>query len=169
MILALEILFALAFAVFVAPMPSQAGETGSNYSFQSGNGIINQYTYQYQTPTYAYPTPAPVYPTPVQAYNPTTTRIVYYPAAETTPKKSTPASTTTKIEDTVEKTTVTEDQTDNKYGTLAASAIFGDSGFLPTGLVQWILVAILILLIVVLVRRVFGGAKSYFATPLKHS
>lgn len=52
---------------------------------------------------------------------------------------------------------------------LASNAIFGSSdNFGPSGLIQWIFFAILILIIVILVRKFFGADKEYFATPLKH-
>ncbi len=52
---------------------------------------------------------------------------------------------------------------------LAANVIYGSNSFMPSGLVQWILLAILILLIVILVRRVFRGEQNYHDTPLKHA
>ncbi|MEK7500458.1 MAG: IPT/TIG domain-containing protein [Patescibacteria group bacterium] len=57
----------------------------------------------------------------------------------------------------------------SQVGSLASNAIFGENGFLPSGLIQWILFAIVILLIVILVRKVFGAQENYHATPLKHS
>ena len=51
---------------------------------------------------------------------------------------------------------------------LTANALFGQNGFMPTGILGWILLAILILLIVILVRVVFGRRKQFLATPLKH-
>jgi hypothetical protein len=51
---------------------------------------------------------------------------------------------------------------------LAASAIFGSNSFLPSGLVQWILFAILILLIIILVRRIFGAKEEYEELPMKY-
>jgi hypothetical protein len=51
---------------------------------------------------------------------------------------------------------------------LASNTIFGSSGFTPSGLIQWVLFAIIILIIVILVRKIFGGEKRYHATALKH-
>ncbi len=51
---------------------------------------------------------------------------------------------------------------------LASNAIFGSNSFLPSGLIQWILFAIFILLIVILARRIFGAKESYETSPLKH-
>jgi hypothetical protein len=52
---------------------------------------------------------------------------------------------------------------------LAANAIFGSNSFLPSGIIQWILFAILILVIVIIARKIFGADKKYHETPLKHA
>ena len=52
---------------------------------------------------------------------------------------------------------------------LAATAIFGSASFLPSGLIQWILFAIIILLIVIMVRNIFGAKKNYEEAPMKHA
>jgi hypothetical protein len=51
---------------------------------------------------------------------------------------------------------------------LASNALYGSNTFLPSGIIQWILFAIFVLLIVILVRRIFGARENYQATPLKH-
>lgn len=57
----------------------------------------------------------------------------------------------------------------NTFSGLAANVFFGSSdSFLPSGLVQWILLAIIILIIIILARKVFGSEENYHATPLKH-
>lgn len=56
----------------------------------------------------------------------------------------------------------------NEYGNLAANAILGSNSFTPSGLIQWVFFAILVLLIVILVRKIYGGSEKYYATPLKH-
>jgi len=61
------------------------------------------------------------------------------------------------------------DEANSNASNLAATAIFGSNSFLPSGLIQWILFAILILLIVIFVRRVFGARKNYEESPLKHA
>ncbi len=58
-------------------------------------------------------------------------------------------------------------ETEN-FNNLASNAIFGSNGVYPSGLVQWIFFAILILLVVILVRKVYGAGEKYHATPLKH-
>ncbi|MDD5721473.1 MAG: hypothetical protein PHT16_03465 [Candidatus Pacebacteria bacterium] len=57
--------------------------------------------------------------------------------------------------------------TDSNSSNLAATAIFGSNGFLPSGLIQWILFAIVILLIIILVRKIFGARAKYNESPLK--
>ena len=57
----------------------------------------------------------------------------------------------------------------SEVSNLAGNAIFGSNGFMPSGLIQWILFAIVVLLIVILIRKVFGAEERYHATPLKHS
>lgn len=58
---------------------------------------------------------------------------------------------------------------DNGSGGLAANAFFGSGSPLPSGLVSWILLGMMILIIVILVRKVFGADKKYHETPLKHA
>lgn len=52
---------------------------------------------------------------------------------------------------------------------LASNVIFGSaSSLVPSGLIGWILFAILILIIILVVRRIFGFTDAYHSTPLKH-
>jgi len=55
------------------------------------------------------------------------------------------------------------------YSGLASNAIFGGNTFLPSGLVQWILFAIFILILVILSRKLFGQKDKYHSAPLKHA
>ncbi len=55
------------------------------------------------------------------------------------------------------------------YSNLAANSVFGSHSFMPSGLVQWVILAIFILLIVIFIRRVFGKDEKYYAEPLKHA
>lgn len=56
------------------------------------------------------------------------------------------------------------------YGGLSANAIFGfGDGVLPSGIMQWILFAVCLLIIMILGRKVFGVAKKYHEAPLKHA
>lgn len=85
------------------------------------------------------------------------------------------SSTTTNVDnsgnvspDTYSETVETVNETDS-YSNLTSNAIFGSGSFLPSGLVQWILFAILILLIVILARKIFGAKENYDQAPMKHA
>ncbi len=71
------------------------------------------------------------------------------------------------------KTTQTENKTNNdaksNYSNLASNAIFGSNSFLPSGLIQWVIFAIIILLIIIFARKVFGAEKNYHEAPMKHA
>ncbi len=60
----------------------------------------------------------------------------------------------------------TEEEYD--YGALTSNAMFGSNTLMPSGLMQWVLFAILILLIVIIVRKIFVGDKER-NKPLKHA
>lgn len=62
----------------------------------------------------------------------------------------------------------TNGNSNGNYSNLASNAVFGSNSIYPSGLIQWILFAIIILLIVILVRKIYGGDKKYLSTPLKH-
>lgn len=75
-------------------------------------------------------------------------------------------------EQTSTRTNTTENEVtpvEDKYGSLAANAVYGGSSFAPSGLVQWIMLAILVLVIVILARKIFGAADRYHQSPLKHA
>ena len=50
---------------------------------------------------------------------------------------------------------------------LASNAIYGSNTFLPSGLTQWVLFGIIIMLIIILIRKIFGATDRYHETPLK--
>jgi hypothetical protein len=54
------------------------------------------------------------------------------------------------------------------FSDLTSNVFYGGNTFLPSGAVQWVLFAIIILLLVMLARKFFGGEEAYHATPLKH-
>ncbi len=71
---------------------------------------------------------------------------------------------------TSETTTDTNtNTTDENYSNLASNAVFGSNSFLPSGLIQWVIFAIIILLIVILVRKIFGAKQNYDEAPMKHA
>lgn len=53
------------------------------------------------------------------------------------------------------------------FSALAATALYGSSSFLPSSLIQWVILAIIILIIIILVRRISGAKKNYDESPLK--
>lgn len=63
----------------------------------------------------------------------------------------------------------TSDNRNGQLSGLAANAIFGTDSFLPSGLVQWVLLAIIILVIIIIVRKIFGHEKNYHEAPMKHA
>jgi hypothetical protein len=77
-----------------------------------------------------------------------------------------PPATTTQTYNTPPQATIVPPADSGK--SLASVAIFGSNTFLPSGLTQWVLFGIIILLIVILVRKVFGATDRYHAVPLKH-
>ena len=62
-----------------------------------------------------------------------------------------------------------ENNTNENESSLVSNAIFGSDSVAPSGLIQWILFAIVILLIVIIARKIFGGTDRYHSTPLKHA
>jgi len=58
--------------------------------------------------------------------------------------------------------------TNEDFSNLTSNALLGSNGFMPSGIIQWLLLAILILLIVIIVRKIFWADK-YHKTPLKHA
>lgn len=143
----------LAIFIFgVASMPSDAyartrttscGEGGCNYIFTNPPLPVE---------TVASPTPT--------VYSNSTG-----PKTTTTAKKT----TTVKKAATVNTTSVAEPEPTEQLGNLSANALYGANSFMPSGLVQWILLAILILIIVILFRKITGAEDRYHATPLKHA
>ncbi|MFA5841067.1 MAG: hypothetical protein WC847_02245 [Candidatus Paceibacterota bacterium] len=78
------------------------------------------------------------------------------------------SNTSTSTNNNQTKSSTTTDANSN-YSNLASNAIFGTNGFMPTGLIQWILFAIIVLLLIILVRKIFGGKKNYDEAPMKHA
>ncbi len=56
----------------------------------------------------------------------------------------------------------------NSPSNLASNVVYGSNTFLPSGVIQWVLFAIIILLIIILVRKIFGARDNYMETPLKY-
>lgn len=155
-IMSLGLLTILALAVLFIPAKTEAMTGGVNYIYGSP---YNTNSVNYNQNPYNYP----IYQPPVQTYYPPVNTQTNYtiPTVDSTRKVA--QATTKKSSATTVKTSQEEDE----YKNLAANTIFGEIGFLPSGLFQWILFAILILLIVILTRRIFGGSKRYHEIPLK--
>jgi hypothetical protein len=65
--------------------------------------------------------------------------------------------------------TFVDTNTANSNGNnLASAAILGSNTFLPSGLLQWVLFGIIVMLIIILVRKIFGATDRYHEAPLKH-
>ncbi len=146
-----KVLSILAFSLLMIPAFASA-DAGLNTTFQTPIGYNSNNT-GYTNNTYSSistPYQPPVYQAPVVSSSP---MVVTY-----TPARS-PAVTVAKANTT---------PVANPASALAATAIFGSNSFLPSGLIQWVLFAILILLIVILVRKILGAEARYHAAPLKH-
>lgn len=177
--LALGTLVILAFGAFLIPTDADAAPT--NYVGGSLVTITPIETYSYQTP-YQTPTPAPSYISTMQSQT-----VSYYPTpAQAITYNTQPRNVVTRVVTPTNNVRVVSDISSNggsynnsasnintadqqDYNGLAASALLGDSGFLPTGLMQWVIVAIMIVLVVLLARRVFGASHKYHNSPLKHA
>jgi hypothetical protein len=192
-----KILSIMAFSLLFVPISAGAASnyvwgTPDGVTYNSGNYNSTNYNYN-PAPVYppVYNQPAPVnnpaynYNTPtIYSGNNTTTKSTSTTAKKTTTTTVAKANTgvpsgnlsgymlvpvsnmqytqTASVIDAVPYTTTT-----NK--SLAASVILGENTFLPSGVLQWILLAILILIIVILARRIFGGTQRYLQVPLKHA
>ncbi len=126
------------------------------HGYYSDQDYQNNITYiPAPAPTYTYYPPAP---TPIPAPAPTPT---IYSNTENPNQVSTPKPKVVAKPKPAEPETLTNND-------LAANAIFGSNTFLPSGIIQWILFAILVFLIVILVRKIYGGGEKYHAAPMKH-
>lgn len=144
------------FALGLAVMPvSASAQYYISYPGVSNNS--NQYNTIYQTPA-----PAPVYyENIIAAPAATPTPTVYSNSSNPNQTKSTGVVAKAKTTPSIKSTDITN--------SLAASVVSADNGFMPANLIQWLFFAILILLIVALVRKIYGGAEKYHALPMKHN
>ena len=148
------------FGIIIIPVKANA-QYGDYYYNNHGytNPVQNNNQYNhYQAPVYV-PAPEPVY------VNPAPTPIVYSNTTNPNAKVATAPRKVTTIETTSIKNINTATDINSN---LVTSAIFGSNSFMPSGLVQWIFFAILVLLTVLLVRKIYGGSEKYYATPMKH-
>ncbi len=168
-------LLLLAILSLISPISAKAyyyeNEYGSNFSGDSGAHLRTKLTY----------TPMPVFPeeinntyTNTNSYNSANNSNYYNNSTNrNNSNNSTNQNTNTSennTETTTENNTVSKtDTSTTAYKNLTANAIFGTRSFMPSGLIQWILLAIFILLIIIFVRRVTGSDEKYHNTPLKHA
>jgi len=68
---------------------------------------------------------------------------------------------------TEEEKESTTEEVNEKIGPLAASAIVGGEGFMPSGIVQWFLLFIFVLLAIMIIRKIIRG--RYERSPMKHA
>lgn len=80
---------------------------------------------------------------------------------------SIPSYKKTNTNTVVAKPTTPTDNSALTANVLSGSGLNNYNGFWPSGLIGWLLLAILILLLVILVRKIYGE-KEYHETPLKH-
>jgi hypothetical protein len=174
-ILSLGILAIFAIGV-IFPNTAKAFDEGMARPYNAPNPNT-AYLYQYppnnynpQAPGYYY-NPALAYQPQVAPYN--NTQVVYVPGPTKTVYKTVSTNNTSTTTANTSDSSSTDqnsnsDYTD-KYSALGASALFGGGSFAPSGLTQWIMLAILILIIIIIGRRIFGASDRYHKTPLKHA
>ena len=68
-----------------------------------------------------------------------------------------------------ENNSVSASDFNESYGSLTANALLGSNSFMPTGLVQWIIFVILIVLIIFLWRHVHRSKEKYMLEHMKHA
>ena len=100
------------------------------------------------TMTYVYPTPTPT------VYSSNTN-----PNLKTTPKTVAKAKVTSPL----------AKANNSNNSNLAANTIFASNSFIPSGIIGWMIFAILVLLMVILVRKIYGADEAYHAIPMKHN
>ncbi len=165
----------LAFGFLIAPEVSLARETcsriGSHSLCTGGDENFDDSDYDSQY-SYENTDSRGNEPRIVNNYNYTTN----YAQPKAQPASSSTKSANTNTQNTQANTSNSSNErtfepvkTTEDASNLAANVIFGSGGFLPTGILDWILVAILILVIVILARKIFGGENRYHSEPLKHA
>ncbi len=142
----------LIFGVII--IPAKANAQYGSYYYNNLANYNNQY--YYPTPIYYQ---APVNnPTPINSG----TTTIY--SDSTNPN----LTSTTTAPKTIAKAKTTSAKNTDTGSSLAAGVIFGSNSFMPSSLIQWIFFAILVLLVVMLVRKVFKAEENYHSTPMKH-
>ncbi|MFA4975680.1 MAG: hypothetical protein WC839_03830 [Candidatus Paceibacterota bacterium] len=66
--------------------------------------------------------------------------------------------------------TVSSANTTNEgFGSLTANALVGSNGFMPSGLIQWIFLVLIVILIIYLWRYIHNSEEKYMSEPMKHA
>ncbi len=173
--------------VDVAPVATPPPSYQQNY-YQNYQ-VPNNYNYTTTAPAPYYPAPANstyVAPAPAPDYSNAPTIKSNDPVAKTTTKTTktvakatTPKTTAVNAGDYVlvpksQLLAVNSAQVaglanvnPSDANNLTANSLFAGS-FIPHGLIGWVLIAIFILIIIILARKVFGRTKAYMAAPAKH-
>ena len=159
--IALVILVILAIGIITLPRQTHAYVYDSGY--QNRTNLV--YTQAPVIPLYQPINPAPVYQNQPVVYQ-TQPKVEY--VNQNTYSSAPQANTTTTDVSSTNKN-ISTGITTTDYKSLTASSIFGRFSFMPSGLMQWILLAIFILVIVILIRKVSGQEEEYHSTPLKHA
>ncbi len=167
---ALGILAILAFGALIMPTRARAYVINGSYVVEDKSSYVN---YGYIPPN-TYPTPnstlinystTPVIYSSGSSTNQTNRTIIYRTVtAKNTSLNTNPVNTATTSSNQNSNTVPISD-----YSSLTANAVFGSNSLFPSGLAQWIIFAILVLLVVMLARKIFGADKKYHATPLKQA
>jgi len=158
-ILAFGILAILAFGAIIIPV--EANAQYARYRFNPDNEVSNEYArYRFNPDN-----------TNITYFTESSPEQIYYYQAPANPSTSTTYYNTPSGSQTINETDNANksDEQEEDYSGLAANAVFGGSGFLPSGLVQWILLAIFILIMVIIARRITGARNKYHSLPLKHA
>ena len=152
-----KILTILAFGLLIIPAQASADRAGyiTPYNSTNFNNRNNQNYYQPYQPL-IYTAPAPVATPTVYSYS-------------ANPNRTTNVSTVSRTTNTSSQNTPATNTDSDSASALAAGAIYGSDSFLPSGLLQWIMLAIVILLVIIVARRVFGAKENYDAIPMKHA
>jgi len=143
--------------------------SASAYTTICGEGGCNEvYGNSSNTPVYQLPVAVSQNIAPTVVYTNNTNTVQAKPKTVYVQENTTTTQTTNAATTTPANQNNSNGANDNSGSNLAASAIFGSSGFLPSGLIGWILFAIFILVIVILVRRIFGAKEAYEEAPMKY-
>ena len=89
-------------------------------------------------------------------------------SSSTTKNTSNTSKTTTTSSTSKNNTTNNQSGNENQTSDLAANALFGSGGFLPSSLFGWLFFAILVLIAVILWRKLYVSDRERQA-PLKHA